>query len=283
MRRCYRGFGLRIASDFAIPGAIELAEWPAAIDLTVASNMRTLGTAALSAEPYRVLDSQLELTVPGVARYLLSAPSELAVAPEPQAAPGAVEALLVASGLPMALWAQGGLVLHASGVVPAGATGAIALAGPRGSGKTTLGRALLAQGAILVGDDALWLRAQEGGIVAAGLPGGTFDPDAGQSERRFVPLALAAQAGEAELAALVVLDPQADHAEPQRLTGAAALAALLRHRHRPRVPALLGLEAERLALAVLLCARVPMYALGRKAMAVDATVQQVLALSGAQR
>jgi hypothetical protein len=80
-----------------------------------------------------------------------------------------------------------------------------------------------------------------------------------------------------------VLDLAAPLAEPQRLTGASALAALLRNRHRPRVPALLGLEGERLALAALLCAKVPMYALGRKAVAVDATVQQVLALSGAQR
>jgi hypothetical protein len=258
----YRGFGLEIASDFAIPGAVHSAAEAAPPDLTINRSATVLGPDAQDFPPYRQLGRQLELTVAGTGSYRLETTDRMLVCPEPSATAGDVSALLIASGIPMALWAREGLVLHASGVIPAGGAQAIAIAGSSGSGKSALARALLADGGTLVGDDSLWLRQQAEGITASGLPGGLFGPDTGQPERAFHPAPPAAQADTASLGAIVVLDPAQPSAPPQLLTGALALAAVLRHRHRPRMPALLGVEAERLAFAALLCAQVPVYALG---------------------
>lgn len=264
----YRGFGLEIDSAFAIPGAARSASDTAQPDLTITRSAAVLGPEAQAFPPYRQLGCQLELVVPGIASYRLDAADRLLVAPEPEAAGADVSALLIASGIPMALWARAGLVLHASGVIPAGRELAVAIAGTSGSGKSALARAMLEQGGSLVGDDTLWLREQSSMITASGLPGGIFGPDSSQSERPFWPVPSSAQADTASLAAIVVLDPAQPPGTPRRLTGALALAAILRHRHRPRVPALLGLEAERLAFTALLCAAVPVYALGGKPEAV---------------
>jgi hypothetical protein len=248
----YRGFGLSIAADFAIPGALELGQATAS-DLSVRSGPAQLGGEARSDPPYRLLGRQLQLTVAGTADYLLASPRELIVEPHSGAAAEDVSALLIATALPMALWARAGMVLHASGVVLPETDQAIALAGPSGSGKSVLARALLERGARLVGDDTLWLQQQGERIIASGLPGGTYDQSAA---RQFHPVPPAQQAESVPLGAIVYLT-----GEPGKLTGPAALAALLRHRHRPRIPALLGIEAERLALSALLCAKVPMYGL----------------------
>ena len=263
MRRRYCGFGLNIASDFAIPGAVEIAGGSAPPDLAIDLATTGLGPAAEDFPPYRRLGSQLELIVPGIARYLLASADRLLVHPEPDVDTHAVSALLIASGIPMALWARGGLVLHASGVMPVDSATAVAIVGASGSGKSALASALVEGGGRLVGDDSLWLREQGGGtITASGLPGGIFAPDTGQRERAFWPTSSSAQADAASLAAIIVLDPDQPAGPPQRLTGTAALTAVLRHRHRPRIPALLGIEADRLDLAVLLCGAVPVYALG---------------------
>jgi hypothetical protein len=258
----YRGFGLEITSDFAIPGASESRPTAAPPDLRIDLGTTQLGPEAQELPPYRQLGERLELVVPGIASYRLEAADRLVVCPAIEAAEHDVSALLIASGIPMALWAREGLVLHASGVILPGTTQAIAIAGASGNGKSALARMLIEAGAKLVGDDTVWLREQIGEITASGLPGGIFAPDRGQPERPFWPTHSAAQAETAPLCAIVVLDPSQPSCPAQRLTGPAALTALLRHRHRPRIPGLLGIEAERLSFTALLCARIPVYALG---------------------
>jgi hypothetical protein len=269
-RRFYRGFGLNIASDFALPGAIECGK-AGASDVTILSGPAQLGAEASSDPPYRLLNGQLHLAVTGIADYVLSSPGELIVEPQPGGSAEDVSALLIATGLPMALWAREGLVLHASGVILPGSNLAIAIAGPSGSGKSFLARALLERGARLVGDDALWLRQIGGKIVASGLPGGTFDQSAA---RRFHPVEPLRQAEAAQLGAIVYLTGRNG-----TLSSAAALATLLRHRHRPRIPALLGIEAERFALSALLCAKVPMYGLAVDWRHPDGAIDRVTALA----
>lgn len=268
--RHYRGFGLSIASDFAIPGAVELGG-DTTSDLTIRSGTAQLDAEARSDPPYRLLAKQLQLTVTGTADYLLASPSELIVQPHPGASAEEVSALLIATALPMALWARAGLVLHASGVVLPGTDRAIALAGPSGSGKSVLARALIERGARLVGDDTLWLRQHGDTINASGLPGGTFDQSAA---RQFHPTSTAQRAETAPLGAIVYLT-----GETGKLTGPTALATLLRHRHRPRIPALLGIEAERLALSALLCAKVPMYGLALDWRDPAGALEQLMALA----
>lgn len=262
MRFRYCGFGLEIASDFAIPGAVDSADGTTAPELKIVHDSIGLDSSAVEHSPYRLHGDRLELAVPGVASYLLDRPDRLVVSPAAEASAVDVSALLIASGIPMALWACGGLVLHASGVVLPGCAQAVAIAGASGSGKSALARALVESGAKLLGDDALWLREVAGAIVGSGLSGGIFGQSAGPAERPFWPVGAPARASTAPLGAIAILDPSAPASAPQRLRGVEALGAVLRHRHRPRIPALLGLEAERLALTALLCARVPVYALG---------------------
>lgn len=270
MRRYYRGFGLSIASDFAIPGAIELGDKTAS-DLTIRSGPAQLSAKARSDPPYRLLESQLQLNVTGIADYLLTSPSELIVEPQPGGSADDISTLLIATGLPMALWAREGLVLHASGVILPGSDHAIALAGPSRSGKSALARALLERGGQLVGDDTLWLRHRGDEIIASGLPSGTFDQSAG---RQFQPVSAAQRVENAPLGAIFFLT-----GETGKLTGPAALTALLRHRHRPRIPALLGIEAERLSPSALLCAKVPMYGLALDWRDLDGALEQIAALA----
>ncbi len=279
MAQRYRGFGLTITSPFPVPGALPTATSAAMVDLTITAGPARLGPAAQDSPPYRQLGTQLELAVPDIASYLLENPGRLTVEPQPGAKPADVSALLIATAIPMALWARGGLVLHASGIVPSGGNRTLALAGPSGSGKSALARGLIASGGKLVGDDSLWLCEGGGGINASGLPGGLFEPDAGQPERKFHPVTSNAQLDTAPLGAIIVLDPAAPSGPPLRLTGTAALTALLRHRHRPSIPALLGVEAERLALAALLCGQVPVYALGGAPEAVADRLNHLRALS----
>jgi hypothetical protein len=259
----YHGFGLRIESDFVIPGAIDWSQAGTPSDLKISLGTTRLGPDAKVCAPYRRLDGKLELIVPGIASFLLESPGQLTVVPEASAKDEDVSALLIASGIPMALWARGGLLLHASGVIQPGEAQAIAIAGASGSGKSSLARMLVTHGSKLIADDSLWLREQHGELTVSGLPGGLFAPNnAARAERTFWPVAAGAQSQAAQLGAIVILDPSLPPAAPLQLRGADALAALLRHRHRPRIPALLGIEAERLAFTALLCAQVPVYALG---------------------
>ncbi len=258
----YRGFGLEISSDFAIPGALARDGGATGPDLVIERSSASLGADAVESAPYRVHDGKLELTVPGVARYLLLNESQLLVDPEPSAEESDVSALLVASGIPMALWARGGILLHASGVIPAGSDRAVAIAGPRGSGKSTLANVMVAEGGRLLGDDSLWIVERNGVLFVTGLPGGIFAPNIAGNPRAFWPTEPAAQADRSLLGAIVVLDPARSETSLTQLRGSEAMAALLRHRHRPNVPSLLKLEQQRFGLIALLCAQVPVYALG---------------------
>lgn len=150
-----------------------------------------------------------------------------------------IDALLIATALPTLLWLQGDIVLHAAAVVPAGSGHALAIAGPSGSGKSHLAAALLAQGARLVADDSIALR----GIVCAGLAGGYHLGARGGEDRAFHPVSRACRS--APLGTLIVLDD--DPAPCARLTGVAAVRALLANRHRASVPRLCGLEPRALA------------------------------------
>lgn len=259
--RCYSGFGLTIASELDIPGAAECREAAAPVDLTVRLQSVALPPDAALCPPYRQAGDMLELTVPGVGRYTLVGRSTLHVEPEPGVSPTDCSALLVASGLPMALWARGGLLLHASAAIWPGAAGCLAIAGPSKAGKSLLLEHLVKAGARCVADDSVWIREQDGGLIAAGLPGGTYSRSAPDRDRTFLPFAAAQSCGAAPLAGIVFLRPTAQPPGLVSLTGSNSVQTLLRHRHRPNVPHLLGTEAQAFVLCGLLCSQVPMYAL----------------------
>ena len=249
-------YGLTVACPFALPGSGPAAgDTP---DLEIARGPAQLSGSAEQRGPYRRQGNQLELEIPEAGRFLLAAPGRLEVAERTDIDPDVLGAFLIASGLPMLLWQRGGLLLHASGVTLGDRV--IALSGPSGAGKSTIARALLEQGGKLLGDDTLWLPDPERPAWADGISGGQFLRDAAGGEPQFHRLPPARQAGPGNLAALVILSP--GPIEPVRLGPVAAAQAVLRARHRPLVPELLGSNAAVLAHCTRLAASVPVFRLG---------------------
>ncbi len=159
------------------------------------------------------------------------------------AAPGAdaqhLAEMLIATALPALLWARGGIVLHAAAAIFPGSQSAVAVAGASGAGKSMWLAQAVAAGARIVADDAVHLEVVDDLVTVSGLPGGWFQRyGSDESERRFQAVSSAQQCMQAPLGALTVLD----RGKAETLSGLDAVVALLRHRHRPRVPELLGLD-----------------------------------------
>lgn len=250
-------FGLRFASDRTIPGA-RIADADAqGAALTIAAGEARLDDAGIVAEPYRYrppsadAGAALLFTPPGVANYLCQPDQGILISPDPAADEVDVSALLVATALPALMWMRGGYMLHASAFIAMGQTEAIALSAPSGAGKSTLLAEALGRGAQLLADDSLCLDGDDATLLGRGLPGGYFTRD-----RRFVSVASDKQCGAAPLGTLVILDRDPAHLPGiAPLTGVAALEALLKARHRPRVPALVADRAQILASAARIASR----------------------------
>ena len=257
----WRGFGLTIESPVAIPGALPCTDPAAPVDLTVGFGPAPAPPGVTERPPYRIADNWLELVVPTIGKFTLIADRDLIVTPADGASETDISALLVASGLPIALWAKGGLLLHASAVVPAGGGAALAFAGPSGAGKSVLLHRLVRDGALSLADDSLWLRPAQAGFSGAGLPGGGYARTPGEVTRQFIQFGAEQCRAAAPIGTLVFLTPPGSSDPLRPLHGQAAMAAVLRHRHRQTAMRLLGREAGAFELAVLLCRQVPMYAL----------------------
>ena len=251
------GWGLRIVSALSIPGAIA---WPGpdgATDLTVGDG----GTCAATPWPdlYHRTDPWLEFAPAGIGRFRIRRDTIL-VERHPSASPSAVSELLIATAIPALLWSRGLFMLHAAGLVLMPQHRCIAIAAPSGAGKSTLAHWLLKHGARLVGDDTLALETLADTTLCRGLPGGIFLGS--HDDRRFEPIgdAQIAKARATPLSAIVVLSPGQSLAM-RRLTGVEGFTAVMRNRHRPRVPELLGLQHAMLDAASALCRTTRVYEL----------------------
>ena len=271
----YCGFGLIIDSTLPLPGAepLEAAGDPPHADLIIRAGSAQI-TRSGRRGPYSWAPGAMVFDMPAVARYLCHDHGrQLTVEPAPLASPDEVAAMLIATALPLALWMRGDLVLHTATVILPGRQHALALAGPSGIGKTTLLHALVEAGSSVLGDDTLCLRSLPGQteLEASGLPAclqlrpdhdsvpnGGPDPHA---PRVAAPVPAAQQRRTGILRTMVVLEPARLGTGPalRRLRGAEALTALLRSRHRPRIPVLLGRQPELLATIARLAAETRIY------------------------
>ena len=245
------GFGLKLRSDMWVPGAIDLAP-----GLDLPSVRVVLGPASKAgSEAHFAVDGEAIVYChpTGVFRCL---PDRIEVTPDGHPDLSDLGTLLVANALPAVLWQRGAFVLHAACVRLAGGL-TIAIAGASGSGKSRLAASLVEAGAELVGDDSLALTADNGRVVAAGLPGGWFvrKPKSEHREFRHDPGGLAR--GMVQLDALAILGQGAE--APLVGTHLAALELLLQHRHRPQVPQLLGLLPRVLSSAGRIVRDVPIF------------------------
>lgn len=262
-------WGLTLDSELDIPGAVRLPRSARqAADLTVTLDDAGQTPAATSVAdavdgPYERRTQQLLFSAPGVARYRATNGNALSVTPQPGAALNEVIELLIATALPMVLWMRGDTVLHAAGVVPQGADQAIAIAGPSGAGKSSIAAEFLRRGATLIGDDTLRVSQRGRRLEVSGLPASYFVRDGSAESRRAIAVPEQQIGERAELGAIVVVEPTEIESDgpPKRLSGAAAVAALLRNRHRPRVPALLGHEQRSFEHCLLLARSVPVYSI----------------------
>jgi len=135
---CYRISGLNVRSDFPLLGSIALDAPPAFPDLDIRfgdvpaslEGAVEIGPNWLSAPP------QFLLTVPGVVRILVASGSEMVVAPAPGVAIEDAAIFVVGTGIAIALYQRGVLILHASAVTHKDR--AFAFSGVSGAGKSTL-------------------------------------------------------------------------------------------------------------------------------------------------
>ncbi|WP_343519273.1 ATP-binding protein [Sphingomonas sp.] len=257
--RGFLAYGLRIRSQLDIPGALADGAADAEVEITRASP-----SAAQSDRLYRFEGDELCFTAPGVAEYRCR-PDQLRVTPHPAASEAEVTALLIATALPALLWMRSGFVLHAAAAHLPGWERAIAIAGPSGSGKSTILAQLVAAGASILGDDTIAIDAAARPGEACGLPGGYF-LGGGERPRDFHAVPSDRGLVRDRLGAILILSRGGDPAPSfGRFTPVEAVAQLLAHRHRPRVPALLGRHGATLADSALLAATIPLYSWPRSA------------------
>lgn len=259
MRMRGYGFDQLIACDRPIRGLLSRAEAAGAVpSITVTWRPPTRADPDRGAPPIwsRVGDA-LDFSPPGIGRYRCTART-IGVTPAHAADAEAVEAVLIATALPTALWLQGRFLLHAAAIVPAAGERALAIVGASGSGKSHIAAAFLEHGAQLVADDSLAVRWAGADLLGAGLPGGYHLAASDMDARRFHDVPPASACRSAQIGAIVILADDAPRGGA-RLAGVDAVAALLRHRHRANAPRCFGREPQTLIDAARVARSAPIF------------------------
>jgi hypothetical protein len=185
---------LRITSDFELPFACEPATGGEAPEVMIRRGIvpSALDDAGASGPTWQMTDRRLLLSIPGIARFLLTAGEHILVEPESDARLGDIPVFLVGTALGLLLHQRGSVVLHASAVEADGK--AILFCGPSGAGKSTLAAALADRGYPLLADDLCVLSIDERGVPLAHPDGGRLKLWAravealGAGERRGAPV-----------------------------------------------------------------------------------------------
>ncbi|HXC56372.1 MAG TPA: hypothetical protein VNU97_13835 [Rhizomicrobium sp.] len=101
----------------------------------------------------QAVTGQLLFVAPHIARFLARDGNLIEFVPDPDADPGAVTLFLNGTVRGALIHMRGELPLHAATLVPPGGDRALAICGPSGTGKSTLGAELSRRGWTLVADD----------------------------------------------------------------------------------------------------------------------------------
>jgi hypothetical protein len=251
-----KGFGLLFDSLVPIHGAIPV-EGVIGDGPVISISWSQRDASQPSELLYEHIDEGLIFSPPGIGQFRIRCDA-IDVQMLPEANPDHAHMLLIATALPALLWLRGAFMLHATAVLADGDQGAIAITGPSGSGKSTIAHALVEQGAKLVADDSICIRADQGDIWGSGLAGGLFIRNG--DDRHFQSLSPARSIAEAPLSCIVVLEDADAPPAMVPLCGVEATQSLLLHRHRPAVPALLRLSADGIKFTTHLASSVPVLA-----------------------
>ena len=178
--RLYRLHGLRVRSTLALPGFAVADDDACDVDVRLGPSSPVpaevpRGRIVVEGGPEacRYVGAHdgrvLTLRLPGVCDFVVDASlREVECRPDPATDPRFVAILVGGLVVSVVLNIAGHCVLHASAVEVDGR--AIALAGPRGAGKSTLAALLCAAGARLVTDDVLRLAMDRGPVCVGGSP-----------------------------------------------------------------------------------------------------------------
>jgi hypothetical protein len=145
--------GLRVASDFPLPGAIPQTCESAAADVSIrhGSVPMALNGASESGPTWEMAGETFLLRGPRLARFLITAGRAIVVEKEPGVTDHDAAAFVLGSAFGILLHQRGALVLHASAVARDGRT--LVVCGASGAGKSTLAAALCRAGFAFVTDD----------------------------------------------------------------------------------------------------------------------------------
>ena len=154
--------GLTVRSDFDLPELIacESAAERADIAITRGTVPESLGDSEQPLQEAEVNPEEVLITIPGVARYLVSSGTRILVEAVSAARERDIRLFLLGSALGAVYFQRGHLPLHASVVIIDGA--AVAFAGDSGAGKSTLATWLNRHGHPLLCDDVCVIRFDSG-------------------------------------------------------------------------------------------------------------------------
>lgn len=226
-----RAYGLRL-------GGVDLPELPEAepgpVDVTI-----TRGLVPLTPPGWSTASGVARMGWEDGVRLEVTA-SEIRVDRPPDVSDAVARLPVLGGGLAVALQARGHLVLHATAVVFDGR--AVAIAGPRGAGKTTLALAAMLAGAPVVADDVVALtptyevlpgigrlRAWPDALRAVGVDPDGLERVHPEVDKRWLPCGAPAPA---PLAAVVVLT-RAGSAGLTRCAASEAWLEGVRHTYAP--------------------------------------------------
>lgn len=205
-----------------------------------------------STEPITRLtaDGELTLSWPGIATMRILGGQEIVIETRDRDELNHVRHLIVGMGMGLLLHQRGVFTLHACAV--AVGESALALAGPKGSGKSTMAAALCARGHTLLSDDVLALEMPAGRPPRV-LPGPTTlnlwpdsamavgqEPEAlpriwSRSTKRISTLPGNGNRRDLPLKCIFFIENSTDSASVERLTPAEALPLLIGHSHALRI------------------------------------------------
>lgn len=158
--------GLAVKSDINLPGLIAVPSErdPPDVFIHQDSVPRTFdGAASLKGPTWELAGDKVLLTIPGIARFMLTGGRDIAFQPEGDTPPDDIAIFIIGTVFGILLHQREQIVLHASAVRVNNK--AVLFCGQSGAGKSTLAAALAQRGFPLVTDDICAIT-----LTAAGIP-----------------------------------------------------------------------------------------------------------------
>jgi len=269
----YRISGLRVQSDFELPGALPADA--AAVDVLVRLRdvPEHLEAPTTAGRGWEMDDSRFLLSLSGVGRFLATDGRLIEMQPEHELRDAVPFLLGTAFGA--LLLQRGNLVLHASSVSRDGS--AVALCGHSGIGKSTLAAALCQAGCDFVSDDvsviepgpdsvALWpdgrcLKLFEESVARLGLAAHRGQEVGSGTTKHYVELRSRESTGPLPLRAIYVLRNLEGQGASQivRLSPVDSAQTLLNESHRPLLSLAMAKRNPQVAITAAVIAKAPVF------------------------